>query len=211
MTTTDAVRAAYEAAKGQWTACDWPTHYGCLGLDLEGVTCREARQVAAHWADVARGAGAYDNLTTEEESALVDMARHLRLRKAVVYLGEERGCHLEVRGLSARLFCAESLATEWEFAGLWLDAVESDAVWAEVEARQAVAAVARGDWAEALWRAETVGLIEAEYGGRRAWRHLRRVIQDAAAARVVGPAAAAGMAGRGGLGGGDRRTALGNR
>lgn len=180
MTTMQEVRAAYEAARGQWTACDWPTHYGCLGLDLEGVSCREARGVAAHWAAIARGEAAYDNLTAGEESSLVDMARHLHLRKAVVYLGEERGCRREVRGLSARLFCAESLATEWEFAGLWLDAVESDAVWAEAEARQAVAAGARGDWAEALWRAETVGLIEEEYGGRRAWRHLRRAIQAAA-------------------------------
>jgi hypothetical protein len=180
MTTITDIRAAYEEAKGRWTGCDWLTHYGCLGLDLAGVTSGRAYRAAAHWAAIAQGEVAYDNVTTGEETSLVDMARCLRLKRAVVYLGEDQGGRLEVRGTSARIFCAESVAREWLFAALWLEEVESDAHWAEVEAQQAVQATERGAWDEALWRADMVGLIELDRDGRRTWGRLREAIKEAA-------------------------------
>ena len=38
MTTINDVWAAYAEAKGRWTGCNWPTHYGSLGLDLDSVS-----------------------------------------------------------------------------------------------------------------------------------------------------------------------------
>src|SRR5262245_56569487 len=37
-----AVGRAYEEATGVWTGCDWPTHFGQTGLDLNGRTVAEA-------------------------------------------------------------------------------------------------------------------------------------------------------------------------
>ena len=133
----DELRAAYQEARSRWTGCDWATRYGYLGLDLDGVSSGRAREEAVRWDEVAGGEAASDDLTAGEEGSLVGAAQHLRLRGAVVYLGEDRGGRLGVRGQSARLFCAEALAREWAFAAGWLEAVESDAAWAEGEAARA--------------------------------------------------------------------------
>jgi uncharacterized protein (DUF2235 family) len=41
------IRRLYEEAKGAWTGCDWHTHFGKLGLDLNGWTPARARARAA--------------------------------------------------------------------------------------------------------------------------------------------------------------------
>jgi hypothetical protein len=179
MTTINDIRTAYEEGEGRWTGCDWPTHYGCLGLDLEGVPSGRAHRTASRWRVIAAGGGA-DDITTGEEASLVDMAEHLRLRRVVLCVYEGQGCRLVVRGKSARLCCADALAWEWEFAGHWLEEIESDARWAEGEAREAVAAAERGDWDYALRHACQACSVESGYGDPRPWRHLKQVIEKAA-------------------------------
>jgi hypothetical protein len=44
----EAVRRAYEQGAGTWTGCDWPTHFGKSGLDLNGM---DAKSVALSMAD----------------------------------------------------------------------------------------------------------------------------------------------------------------
>lgn len=44
----------YEAASGSWTGCDWPTHFGDTGLDLENRTAAEARLLAEQLSGTAR-------------------------------------------------------------------------------------------------------------------------------------------------------------
>src|SRR5262245_46823710 len=134
MVTLD-VRQAYEQAQGRWWGCNWTTHYGSLGLDLDGVSSRQAYQAARRWRALAadRGAG---EVSAAEETCLVAIALHLRLRRhrgGVVCLGEAIGS-LVVWDQPARHFCAEVLAREWEFAACWLEEIEADARWAEVEA-----------------------------------------------------------------------------
>ena len=169
--------ALFEEAKGQWTGCAWPTHYGCLGLNLNGVRSSQAHATAARWAEIARGEMAYDNITTSDEAAIVEMAHHLRLKGAVVYYGEDQGCRLEVGGKPARVFCAGTLSEEWEFAAEWLADIESDAAWADQEARQAVDAAERGDWYGASLHVCKACLIESAYDGSRPWLGLRQMIQ----------------------------------
>jgi anti-anti-sigma factor len=180
MATTTELRAAYQEAKSRWSGCDWATHYGCLGLDLGGTSSERAREAAVRWDEVAGDEVASDDMTTGEEDSLVGAAQHLRLRGAVVYLGEDRGCRLEVRGKSARLFCAEALAREWAFAAGWLEEVESDAAWAEGEAARAVQAAERGDWDGASAHARLACSIESGYRRCRTWGQLRQVIRGAA-------------------------------
>jgi hypothetical protein len=36
----------YEQLKGRWRGCDWPTRFGTAGLDLAGVTSRQAALLA---------------------------------------------------------------------------------------------------------------------------------------------------------------------
>jgi hypothetical protein len=179
MMTMNDLWAAYEEAQSQWTGCDWATRFGCLGLNLDGISSRQARETAAHWGQVAGGGVAYDDLATGEEVSLVEVAQHLRLKGAVAYSGEDQGCRLEVLGESARRFCAEALAREWGFAAGWLEEMESDATWAEEEAGQAVHAAERGDWDGASSHACLACEIESEYRRCRTWRHLRRVITGA--------------------------------
>jgi hypothetical protein len=40
------VRRAYQQATGTWTGCDWPTRFGNVGLDLNGLTAAEAEEFA---------------------------------------------------------------------------------------------------------------------------------------------------------------------
>jgi hypothetical protein len=179
MATINDIWAAYGEGECQWTGCNWPTHYGSLGLDLNGRAASEAHKAANHWCAIAADEIADGVITTGEEDSLVQMAEHLRLRRAVAYNGENQERHLEVRGKSARLLCAETLAREWGFAADWLEEIESDAGWAEEEAQEAVAAAENGDWQCALGHARQACSIESWYDAPRPWTHLKRVIEEA--------------------------------
>lgn len=43
---TATISEIFEAASGSWTGCDWPTHFGDTGLDLQNCTPAEARAQA---------------------------------------------------------------------------------------------------------------------------------------------------------------------
>jgi hypothetical protein len=187
MTTINDVCAAYEEAKGRWAGCNWSTHCGILGLDLDSISSGQAQRNAERWQAIAGDEAAYDEITVNEETFLVDMAAHLHLRGALICLGEDQGCRLEVRGNPARRFCAESLAREWEFASVWLTEIESDAHWADEEAQKAVSSAEDGDWQHALAHASQACMIEGGYDAPRPWRSLKKVIE-----RLARQAAASG-------------------
>lgn len=42
----DEIHTAFGQARGTWTRCDWPTHFGQCGLDLHGLTPIEAQAMA---------------------------------------------------------------------------------------------------------------------------------------------------------------------
>jgi hypothetical protein len=180
MTTINDVRVAYEEAHGRWCGCDWPTHYGSLGLDLDGVSSSQAHQAAGRWRSIATDEGAGDEVTASEESSLVDMALHLRLGRGVVCLGAARNGGLLVCGSPAVRFCAELIASEWEFAACWLEEIESDARWAEAEAREAMRAAEDADWGNALGHARQACLIESGYDAPHPWTRLQQEIERAA-------------------------------
>ena len=180
MATINDVWAAYEEAHGHWSGCNWPTHYGSLGLDLDDVSSRQAHQAADRWRAVAADGVAGDEMTPGEEASLVDMALHLRLRRSVVCRGEGPKGRLQVCGHPARRFCAEALASEWEFAASWLAEIESDARWAEEEAREAVRAAEEGDWEHALDHARQACSIESGYDDPRPWERLEQAVAQAA-------------------------------
>jgi hypothetical protein len=180
MTTMNDVRTTYDNAAGRWTGCNWPTRYGSLGLDLGGVSPRQAHRRAARWRALAADEGTGEGTTAGEEALLVDAALHLRLRVAMTCPVGSEGCHLEVCGNPARRFCAEILAREWEFASVWLEEIESDAHWADQEAEEAVRAAEDGDWRQAFAHASQACSIESGYDTPRRWRRLKRVIEKAA-------------------------------
>jgi hypothetical protein len=171
---------AYAEAQGRWSGCNWATHYGSLGLDLDGVSSRHAHQAAGRWQAIATDEVADDEVTAGEESSLVAMALHLRLGRGVVCLGAGLDGGLLVCGRTAVRFCAEALAREWEFAAYWLEEIESDARWAEGEAREAVRAAEDADWGNALVHARQACLIESGYDAPRPWTRLQRAIERAA-------------------------------
>jgi hypothetical protein len=179
MATINDIWNAYDEGESQWTGCDWPTHYGTLGLDLNGIRACAAHQVAKHWCVLAADEEGCGDINTGEEDCLVAMAEHLRLPRAVVYVGEDQEGHPQVLGQSARHLCAETLAGEWELAAHWLEEIESDALWAEAEAQEAVAAAENGAWEYALRHARQACSIESGYDEPRPWRHLKRVIEEA--------------------------------
>jgi hypothetical protein len=176
----DDVWRAYEKARGQWRGCNWPTHYGLLDLDLDGISSDQAHQEAKRWRALTADETATDDLTSREETSLVDMARHLRLRGAVTYVADEHEWRPEVRGPAARSRCGEALATQWESAASWLEEIESDARWADEEALEAVQAAEDADWGQALGHAEQACLIESGYYAPRGWTRLKREIERAA-------------------------------
>lgn len=180
MTTINDVWTAYDEATGKWTGCNWPTHYGSLGLDLDSVSSSQAHRNADRWRAIEADEAAYDEITASEETALVDVASHLHLRGAVICLVEDQGCRLEVCGNPARRFCAEILAREWAFVSEWLEEIESDADWANQEAQKAVTAAEDGDWERALLRASQACTIESGYDSPRPWRNLKQVIEKLA-------------------------------
>jgi hypothetical protein len=163
MATLNDVWDAYEEAQGCWSGCDWPTHYGTLGLDLDGVSSSQAHQAAGRWRAIATDEAAGDEVTAGEETSLVDMARHLRLGRGMVCLGAGPDGGLLVCGSPAVRRCAEALAGEWQFAAHWLEEIESDARWAEEEAQEAVRAAEDADWGHALGHARQACLIESGY------------------------------------------------
>ena len=180
MTTINDVWVAYDEAQGRWSGCNWPTHYGSLGLDLDGVSSSQAHQTADRWRAIATDEVAGDDATASEESSLVDMALHLRLgRRVVCRDAGPDGCRLVCESPAVR-FCAEVLAREWEFAASWLEEIESDAHWAEEEAREAVRAAEGADWGHALGHARQACLIESGYDAPRPWTRLKREIERAA-------------------------------
>ena len=75
MATINDVWSAYDEGKLQWTGCDWPTHYGSAGLDLNGMLSSEAHKAADHWRAIAADEVAYGDVTTEEEDRLVQIAQ----------------------------------------------------------------------------------------------------------------------------------------
>jgi hypothetical protein len=180
MATINDVWDAYAEARGRWSGCNWATHYGSLGLDLDGVSSSQAHRAAGRWQAIATDEVAGDEVTAGEESSLVDMALHLRLGRGVVCLGAGPDGGLLVCGSPAVRFCAEVLGREWEFAAHWLEEVESDARWAEGEAREAVRAAEDADWAHALGHARQACLIESGYDAPRPWTRLKRAIERAA-------------------------------
>jgi hypothetical protein len=175
------IRVAYEEARGLWSGCNWPTCYGSLGLDLEGVSSGQARQAAVRWRGMSEGEGAGDDLTADDEASLVEVALHLRVRGAAVCPGESPDGGMKVCGDRARHFCTEVLAREWDFAAGWLGEIESDARWAEGEAEEAVHAAEDGDWGRAVGHACRACSIESGYEDPRPWTRLKRVIENAAA------------------------------
>jgi hypothetical protein len=46
----DEIDEVYEEASGAWTGCDWQTHFGSEGLNLQDMTSAEAQAVAAETA-----------------------------------------------------------------------------------------------------------------------------------------------------------------
>jgi hypothetical protein len=180
MVTINDVRDAYEGATGQWTGCNWLTHYGSLDLDLDGVSSNQAQRASGRWRTIAADKLDCDEITGEEEAFLVDMALQRRLRVAVFWRGEDQVCRLKVARKPARRFCAEILASQWTFAAYWLEEIELDARWAEEEAQEAVRAAEEGDWKHALGHARQACVLESGYDDPRSWRHLKQVIEEAA-------------------------------
>jgi len=145
-------------------------------LELDGISANQAHDNAAHWAKIAAGGVGYDDITSGEDSSLVAVAEHLRIKGAVVYLGSHESGQLAVQAKSARLFCAEALAKEWGFASQWLEEVESGAVWADQEAQRAVSAAEDGNWDGASLHASQACAIASEYRHSGIWDNLGKTI-----------------------------------
>jgi hypothetical protein len=157
-------------------------------LDLDGVFSSQAHQAADRWRSIADEV-AGEEVTAVEESSLVDMALHLRLGRGVVCLGAARNGGFLVCGSPAVRFCAELIASEWEFAACWLEEIESDAHWAEQEALEAVHAAEDADWERALGHARQACLIESGYDDPRPWKRLKREIERGARQQGALPSA----------------------
>jgi hypothetical protein len=179
MPTINDVWQAYERAHGRWSGCDWQTGYGSLGLDLAGVSSTQAHEAVDRWRLLAANEVPDKGVTSAEEVSLVDMALHLRLSHAVIHLDDGDLC-LKVCENRARRCCAGALAAEWEFAACWLEEVEADARWAEMEGLEAVLAAEDGDWELALSHARRACSIKSGYDDPRPWGQLKHAIERAA-------------------------------
>jgi hypothetical protein len=178
MATISEVWTAYEQARGRWSGCDWPTRFGSLGIDLEGVSSVQARGAARRWRALA--GEACGEATAQENTTLAGMALHLRLRCGAVWVGEDGRTPPRLAPRPTRRHCAEALAQEWEAAACVLGEIESDASRAEREGWDAVRSAERGDWDRALWHAGQASALESGYHALRLWGRLRRLIEAAA-------------------------------
>lgn len=180
MTTINDIWSAYDEAAGRWTGCNWPTHFGSIGLNLDGVSSSQAGEIASWWWAIAENTRSCQDVTVCEEASLVALALSVGLQEAVIRRGSEEQYGATVCGSPVRCFCAGAVAREWEAAAFWLREIESDAAYAEAEAEQAVRAAEDGNWAHAIGHAHQARLIEAGYDAPRPWTHLDRVIETAA-------------------------------
>ena len=178
VTTMNDVWAAYDEGRGQWTGCNWPTHVGRLGLDLDGISADQARGNADRWRELAADEAACEK--AGEEIFLVAAALRLPTGEVVMSRDGDREGSPGVCGHAARRFCAEVFAQEWEFVSVWLEEIESDARCAGREAQEAMTAAEDGDWETALAHASRACRIESGYHAPRAWRKLLRVLRKAA-------------------------------
>lgn len=188
MATIAEIWAAYEQARGCWSGCDWPTRFGSLSLDLEGVTSLEARATGRRWRAVAEGELACGVVSPHEDDVLARMGLCLRLRSGFVWRVQDGLASPRLAPRPTRRLCAEALAREWECAACVLAEIESDASLAEREAWAAVRSAERGDWAEALGSAARASALEAGYHLPRLWARLKALI-EAVAARAETPVA----------------------
>lgn len=69
------IEQAFKEAKGTWTGCDWPTHFGSSGLDLNGWTSakaetrvRELTEATEDWRGAARWLALVEQHAREAES-----------------------------------------------------------------------------------------------------------------------------------------------
>jgi hypothetical protein len=98
------LRAAYLRAAGRWTGCDWPTRFGGAGLNLEGLSARQATllaratagQESANWHAAAHWLGqmaedAHEAQLTAEQAVELAEAGHL----AAALTHARRVCALE--------------------------------------------------------------------------------------------------------------------
>jgi hypothetical protein len=173
MATINDVWAAYDEGQGRWFGCNWPTRYGSLGVDLEGVSSAQAHRTADHWLAVADEEA---RATADEASVLEKMALHLRVRDLALRHHEP---FLRQTPRHPRRLCAETLAREWRVAAYVLAEIERDACSAEREASSAVQAAEGGNWDAALRHARRACLIESGYHAPRPWRRLKRAIERA--------------------------------
>lgn len=180
MATLAEVWAAYEQARGRWSGCDWPTHFGRLGLDLEGVSSLEARAVVRRWRAIAVGEVTCE-VSAQEHATLSRMALCLGSRSGVVWRVEEGlGSPRLAPTRPTRRHCAQALAQEWDFAACVLAEIESDASLAEREAWAAMRAAERGHWETALEHAGRASALEAGYHGPRLWARVAALIEAVA-------------------------------
>ena len=107
MTTINDIQIAHEEAHGRWSGCNWPTHYGSLGLDLEGVSSSQAHQSAGRWQAIATDEVAGDEVTAVDRGTRTGRSHQEQPRaRARTYLnqwvlargGEERH-HVPCQGL----------------------------------------------------------------------------------------------------------------
>jgi hypothetical protein len=180
MATIADIWAAYEQARGSWSGCDWPTRFGLLSLDLEGVCCLQARAAVRRWRAIAGGHAAAHAVSAREGATLARMALCLRLRSRLVWIVEGGLSVPRLAPRPTRRTCAEMLAQEWDFAACVLEEIEADASLAEREAWAAVRSAERGDWEDAQQHAGRAATLEAGYHVPRLWCRLKAVIEAAA-------------------------------
>lgn len=167
------VLAVFLEGVDRWSGCNWPTSYGSLGMNLDGVPASLARRFAKRWAALAVDENTTAPVTAEEESTIFQMAWHLQQTSATT--SDTRACPRRL----ARIRCATALSQEWAIAAHFLSEIEQDANDAQQEAAQAIQAASKNDWPTARWHACRACSIESGYIAPRAWRRLKLTIERA--------------------------------
>jgi len=173
-TAMDKLREAVDASS-QWSGCDWKTQHGRTGIDLDGVSAVSAGARAEELDDLAswmRDGGivsldddAMDEYAESDVTSLRSARDELRSREDI-----EEG-RPEV--------LAQVLAADWRSAAEWLAEVEGAARLAEENGRAALAAAERGEWKEALEKAECAAEQERHYGDAHCWGGLAALVSAA--------------------------------